>query len=168
MTRTRHITISAMTIGLVLVSFTVFRHTTNLINAIIVPLTLAVLLFHIPIKQKVIIYVITYMLVVLFFPTQLVFMLLYVIVASRLKYIMINQSVLIWLGHVLVFALMLMIATYLTDFIFMLKINHFIFLMLGQRVLFFIGFYLIESVGILLVHTLMMKQINKRMRLKNG
>ncbi len=168
MTNTRHITISALAIGLVLASFTMFRHTTNLMNAIIVPLTLAVLLFHLTTKQKILVYATTYLLVVLLFPVQLVFMLLYIGLASRLKHLMLNQSLLIWIGHAVLFALVLFAATYLTEVIFMLHINRFIFDMLQRNVLLFASFYLIESMLILLFQTVMMKQINKRMKLKNG
>ena len=168
MTNTRSITISALAIGLVLASFTVFRHTTNLMNAIIVPLILAVLLFHLSTKQKILVYATTYFVVILLFPVQLVFMLLYIVLASRLSYLMHNQSVLIWIGHALLFAIVLFIATYLTEIIFLLHINRFIFNMLQRNVLLFVSFYLIESVLILLFQTVMMKQINKRMKLKKA
>lgn len=167
MTDTRKLTISAFAIALVLVSFTLFKSTTNLLNAIFVPLALAVMLYRMPSKQRIMASITAYLIVLILFPTQIVYMSVYIGLAFVLVQPNPKSTILMWLIKISAFAFILFIATIITDTLFMLQINTFVSKITQGNVLFFTGFYVFESVFVLGIVSFVMQRIIKIKRLND-
>lgn len=167
MTDTRKLTISAFAIALVLVSFTLFKSTTNLLNAIFVPLALAVMLYRMSSKQRIMVSIAAYLMVLILFPTQIVYMSVYIGLAFVLVQNKQNASIITGLLMILGFAFVLFVATIITDFLFMLQINAFVSRITQGNILFFASFYVFESIFVLGIVSFVMRRIIKIMRLND-
>lgn len=168
MNNTKNLTISALAIALVLVSFTLFKGTTNLFNAILVPLILAIMVYRIPVKQRFITLFTAYIIVMLLFPTQIIYMFVYIGLALILINSNRNSTNITWIIRIIGFALVLFIATYISDYMFKLEINAFVYNLTQGRLLFFIGFYIIESIIILISVSFMFRRIIRILHLDNS
>lgn len=161
MKTTRHLTLSALAIGLILVSFAFFRTTTNIVNALVVPLILSVMLEEMAVRQRMLVHLACYLVVFVFFPGQMIFMLLYSALSFQLKDFALRFSLMKQVIFVLIFACLLFLSTYLTDFVFMLSVNQLLYRIAQENAGLFALLYLTLSLIILTLHTTIIRQITR-------
>ncbi len=160
----------ALCISICLLSFFAFRGLTNVINALIVPLTLGIFTQSMNFREKVAVFIALGIFVFILFPLQVIFLLFYVLLSLVLVFL--YKKNMGALKSYFVFSLLMSVfftgALYLTDFVFKTRIASVTTDILGGNVFFFFVSVAVQAFVISAIVLSLYYFINKRVLFKRG
>jgi len=163
--KTKTITRAAMALTLIFICFSIFKGTTNILNALFIPLILYFGLFQLSSREFIAVTIATILFCFIFFKVQIIFVLAYCSIALLL--IWLNNKSYGWLlaAALLTVAISVsfFIALTMTDFIFGTQINTLLIRMLGGNIIAYCLLLLCEGLLISLIQISAIWKFGSRM-----
>lgn len=163
--KTKTITRAAMALTLIFICFSIFKGTTNILNALFIPLILYFGLFKLSSREFIAVTIATMLFCFIFFKVQIIFVLAYCSLALLL--IWLNNKSYGWLLAVALLTVAIsvsfFIALTMTDFIFGTQINILLIRMLGGNIIAYCLLLLCEGLLISLIQIFAIRKFGSRM-----
>lgn len=133
-----------MALALVLISFTLFKGVTNLVNAVIVPLALFIAFQIMTGKERLSFALLVVLVVILYIPVQIIFVLYYLFIAWKMCGF-VKQRIRLFVQLTLLNALAVPIGVRLTDQLFMTVMEKVLLGLVGNQLIFYGLWMLIQG-----------------------
>lgn len=162
--RIKHLTHTAISLALIFISFMLFRGSTNLVNAITVPLVLYINYKKFSIREYITLVLMTLIFSFLFFFQQLFFIFLYAFLGIFMAKIFQKNYGFYYRTAVftLIFSLGFSITLNLTDLVLGTALQQMLFSIMSQNISLMILFYLFNSLIVSLALNFLTPQIEKK------
>ena len=168
--KAKNLIYGALCISICLLSFFAFRGLANVVNALIVPLTLGIFTQSMSLREKVTVFIALGIFVFILFLLQIVFLSFYVVLSLVLVFL--YEKNIGVLKRYFAFSLLMTVffagALYLTDFVFKTRIASITTDILGGNVLFFFVSVAVQALVISAVVLPLFYFINQRVLLNRG
>ena len=163
--KTKTITRAAMTLTLIFICFSIFKGTTNILNALFIPLVLYFGLYKLRSREFIAVTIATMLFCFIFFKVQIIFVLAYCIIALLLMGL--NKKSFGWLLAVALLMVAISVSFFMalimTDFIFGTQINILLIRMLGGNLIAYSLLLLCEGLLISLIQIFAIRKFSSRM-----
>lgn len=162
---TRKITIAALSIAVSLVTVSMFRNTSSILSAIIIPIVFSVFLSSFAFKEYALIATIIVLTTLLFVTTQIVFMMIYLIqgklIILYVFYKKTNEKM--WyLIYTIFVSTSLFLGIIITELVFKIPLHTFMMSISNNNLLIYGSIILFEGVIISMLHILVISKLHKR------
>lgn len=163
--KTKTITRAAMALTLIFICFSIFKGTTNILNALFIPLILYFALFQLSSREFIAVTIAAILFCFIFFKVQIIFVLAYCSLALLLVWL--NNKSYGWLLAVALLTVAISVnffmALIMTDFIFGTQINILLIRMLGGNIIAYCLLLLCEGLLISLIQIFAIRKFSSRM-----
>jgi hypothetical protein len=161
----RILTTAGMILAISLISFSIFRGASNIVNALIIPLTLAVGAQRLTIRSFLAVVLALFGLTAVLFPLQMIFVIFYGGLAALIHILLnLRKTGLAFLIHTLAVSICFWLAILLTDLIFLTKMQAIMMQMLSNNYFAFAGLILFEGLIVGVSHLLLTRLIRRRIK----
>lgn len=163
--KTKTITRAAMSLTLIFICFSIFKGTTNILNALFIPLILYFSLFQLSSREFIAVTIAAILFCFIFFKVQIIFVLAYCSLALLLVWL--NNKSCGWLLAVALLTVAISVSFFMalimTDFIFGTQINFMLIRMLGGNIIAYCLLLLCEGLLISLIQIFAIRKFSSRM-----
>ncbi len=161
---TRKITMAALSIAVSLIVVSIFRNTSSILSAIIIPIVLALFLARYTHKEYVLISLTLLFLTLLLITTQTVFMILYILQGKLLMYLFFNKKTYkkVWFFlYVLMVSISFFIGILLTEIVFNIPLHMFMMRISNNNLVIYALIILVEGVIVSALHFVVTSKLRK-------
>ena len=164
----RYIAVSGMALTLCLLSLMLFRGVLSLMQALIIPVVIVLLISRQPLFYTSAAGISLLVLTVVFFPTQVVFMVVYLLIALALMGLVSlmksgsRQRWFLFLPYVIFNSLLLFFGLKMTDFVFQTPLHTMMLRLSGDNSLRYAAIMMVEATFISILHLLVILTVRRR------